>query len=445
MVLCCLAWVGCGPSSPSPAELEFQRGQNALAEQRFDWARRHFAAAHELDPSQLDALKQAGMAWLRGSTQALEPAVDHLQSYLEHRPDDADARFQLARCRFQLGEHEVALALLEGLDPGDPSLGGVRSHDVTLLRGQLLLASKPEEVLRASEPLLDDPEVGHLALDLASQAQAALGDLPGAVDLAERSLEKHPLQDSVHYRLSRLYLRLGRMESAQDAVQRSQQIRDLLAPDGATPTERLRDLKSLRPPVDPDNRWVLQLASPWWLAAGEPEDVQRVLEGLRRAEALTPIQQWDGALALLMLEHRDDGEALLLETRHAYGDHPVIRQRWVTRLLSSGELEEARQMIDQDLQQAGHLGRHYYHRAQLELAEGKPDAARDAFEEALHRAPWMAPWRHQLIRILLQGDQKEAAYDVLEAAPESHLALDGLRRLHWPETVRGDAASKGAP
>lgn len=419
--------LGCAAPEPPAADLAYQRGLNALAEQRHDWARRHFAEVLALEPQRHEARRLAGLAWLQGASQSLSPAVDNLRAYLEIEPDDGESRQQLARCLLQLGEIDAAMAALEPA-PETPEL--------RLLQAEVVLDSDPEASLRYLEPLLAEApptagNVGYRALDLASRAHALLAHNDEALAAAEASLAIHPLQDKVLYRLSRLYLRQRRLPEAQAAVLRSQQVAALLDKDsGQTPTERLRLWGQLEEQLDLDNAHVAAQQARLLVDIGDLDEARSAIGAL--AEPSLDLQL-DWAYRLLAQGDGSEGEQLL---RRLLDDHPEDRRlhhRWIQRLMQQGALDEARQAIEESLRIAPHLGRFHLALSQLELRQGHRDAALGALHRALELAPWKAEWRQQLMQLHLDAGDRQRARAVFDGAPEAHPALQAFAKLHWPE------------
>ena len=425
LVLMVLGAMACAPPEPR-GELAFLRGLNAMAEQRYDWARRLFAQAFEEDGERWEAVRLEGIAWLQGVSQALEPAVESFRRYLQHAPEDAEIRQRLARCLLLLGEHEEALAWLEGLEP---------SSELQCLRAELLLDAEPRLALELLHGVgLGDP-LAHRAYDLASQAHGLLGEDAAAMVAAGKSLQLDPLQPQVRYRLSRLLVRQGRLEAAQREVELSQQMTALLATESPwTPEERLLRLDDLAGDVDLQNPHVVEQRVRWMWAAGRGDEARRLMAELPTVEGLDLELQLQRADWLVQRGPRDEGHALF-ERLLATGDRRV-HQHWIGEAMGRRDWQEARRRIEDGLRLEPHLGRYHRLLADLELHEGQRDAALAALQRAVHLAPWKAEWRRDLVQMLLDDGLRDRAAELLAAAPEGHPLLDDLRRRHWPLDLR---------
>lgn len=428
-----LTW-GCGQHERHGGDLAtraYELGQNALAERRFDWARKHFAEALEHDPDRVDALRLAGVAWLQGSNQSLAPAIENLRRFLTHRPGDVEASQHLARCLNQLGQHADALAVLAAVDLEASDVDASGRTALALQQAGLLLDAHPAEALRLVQRISrDDPE-HHRALALASEAHERLGQLDAAYDLAAESLRRNPLQAQTAYRASRLLLPQGNTTEATRMVARYQlltAVQESKDTGAATAVERLRRWPELAEQVDPDNPHVAALHAGLLLEAGDPDDARRALEALASSSGLTVVLRLDYAGFLQRIGDAAAAERVLREGLEAAPDHRTLRYQLANLLLQRGELAAARTLAQASLDAEPHLGRHYHLLAQIALAEGHMAAAREALAQAVARAPWKATWRAQALDLMWQAGERDAAEALLADAPEPDPVLDAFAR-----------------
>lgn len=417
-------------TAPTEAELEFQRGRNALAEQQYEWARKHFGRVVELDPNHQEALRLAAIAWLNGPSQSLGPAVDYCRTYLELQPDNAEVQQRLANSLMLLGEASQALEILDTMDP---------TPDLQLLEARLHLADDPEASLQHSLPQIDHPTFGYRALDLASQAHALAGRTDDAIEAAESSLRLHPLQDKVLYRLSRLYVQRRLMEEAQDAIRRSQQATALLnAAASLSPTERLRRWQGAAQDLNPNNLHVAQSQAELFIALTDLPSAQRAMNVLEAQESAAgtkrDVDLWlDWAALLARNGQVEAGEAVMETLLASHGEDRRVRYRWAMWLISAERLDAAREAIAESRRLEPHLARFRVAEAELALREERRPEAVEALQDALHWAPWKADWRRQLMQLHLDVGDRETARRVLDEAPETHPLLEAMQRQHWPE------------
>ncbi len=424
----------CGQQDPAgavPAMSAFVHGQNALAEQRFDWARKHFAEALEDDPERAEALRLAGVAWLRGVNQSLAPAVDYLQRFLEQQPGHIQASQDLARCLNQLGQPEEALAVLAAVDTAALETNASTRAAVRLQQANLLLDVRPEEALGLAQRVMDEKPDDDRALAIASEAHERLGQLEAAYDLAIESLRRNPLQAQTVYRASRLLLGQGDTAEATRMVARYQLLGAVQpSQDTGAPTaiERLRRWPELAAQVDPTNTHVASLHAQLLLDAGDPSEARRALEALRASGSLTLTLRLAYASLLQRQGEVDAAEGILREGLEAEPDHRTLRYQLADLLLQRGNRDGARRLAHASQEAEPHLGRHHHLLAQIALAEGASAEARDALAEALARAPWKAAWRAQALELLWEAGERDEAEALLAAAPESDPLLGAFAR-----------------
>jgi len=94
-----------------PAEREARAGVERAKEGDVEQAMAHFERALALDPDQLVALFNLGLAHLQQGQYV--QAAERLARFAELRPDDARGHFELARARALAGWPEPALASLK--------------------------------------------------------------------------------------------------------------------------------------------------------------------------------------------------------------------------------------------------------------------------------------------------------------------------------------------
>lgn len=408
-------------SAPTPGELEYRRGLNALAESQFVWARKHFAAAFQEDPERWqEALRLAGVAWLSGPSQSLASAVDSFRRYLEYRPDHPEVRQRLAGCLKQMGEVDEALVWLEGLET---------DAGVAMLEAEILLESDPAAALRIVEAIpTNDPQRSR-ALALASDALGRLGRDDEALARALESVALNPVQERTWYRASRLHMRRGEIAEATRAVEISQLFAELDQFEDSRPiTERLRWFRRLEEELDRSNPHLAELRVQLLLAGGDPEEVRVAMHELSAVAEPDIELRLDYAGWLLRQGEAATAEGLLREVLAEEPRQRRARDSLVRLLIGRGELVLARQLVEESLEDESHLARHQVRLGQIAIAEGNGEEAMRRFETALHLAPWQAEWRLEMVQLLLDAGKRAEAEAVLEGAPEIHPALEGFRR-----------------
>ena len=418
----------------SQAELEFQRGRNALAERQYEWARKHFGQVLQLEPEHPEALRLAAVAWLQGPSQSLGTAVEHCRAYLQldssRASERAEVQQRLASSLMQLGESAQALEILQTMDS---------APEVELLQARLHLSDDPATSLQHSLTQIDHPALGYRALDLVSQAYALDGQTEQAIEAAESSLKRHPLQDKVLYRLSRLYIKQRRLEDAQEAIRRSQQVVMLLDDEGSqTPTERLRHWQEASQNLDPSNLHVARHRAELFLELADLSNVRDAMNILAARQSKEDFEpdldlQLDWVALLGRKGELEEGEAVLARLLETHGEDRRVRYRWVNWLISTGRLEEGKAFLQESRSMDPYLARFRVAEAELALREERRSEGVEALEEALHWAPWKPEWRRQLAQLHLDAGNRNAARQVLDAALEAHPILEAMQRQHWPE------------
>jgi YaiO family outer membrane protein len=143
-----------------------------------------------------------------------EAAIKMCLAGLEQNPPDYDFNFLLARAYAQIGRFDEAARILAELSRAHPG-----NTDVLLLRARIEGWKKNDAVAEEgyrSVLALDagNPEAETGLAELASRQ----GDTGKAISLYGRVLEREPKNADVHYRLGRLYLRLGNFAQAESSM-----------------------------------------------------------------------------------------------------------------------------------------------------------------------------------------------------------------------------------
>lgn len=127
-------------------------------------------------------------------------AAELLGRALEQRPGLTEARVPLARIHFERGDASAAIDLLEPMYPEDSE-----SYDaVVVLGGAYERAGEPARAIRFLEQAVRLRGAEPRVLNLLASCEAALGNVPAAIEYLERSLELLPEQDDVQEHLRQL-------------------------------------------------------------------------------------------------------------------------------------------------------------------------------------------------------------------------------------------------
>ncbi len=420
-----LLLLSCGSPAGELPDLDLHRGRNALAMARHDWARVYFAADLEPNPDRPESWRGLGLSWIAGAEGSLSKAIDSFERYLELEPGDHDVRLRLARAWFRMGDTERALAALDGLP---------ESAAVHLLAARIHLDRDPEiaasEVAEAIAAAPD--ELGpHF---LAARIYFRLGNHPRAASSATRALEVDPLHAEAHYLLASALRRQGEAERSRRALETYERLQRLRSP-GLAPREELALLRGFQ--QDPAARSLgfrLRLAR-LLLETGQLEQATPLLREL----AADPGSQ---AQDLFELAQRVHARGRVLLARDLYSE--VLHQRpghlgalaqQAQLAYASGELAEARRLLEIGFSQDRYYAPFHYLRGMIALSERRDDDAGRALRAAVDLAPWLARYRIALADVLLaRGDR--AAFDRLLAEAPSDPDVDAYRRRHARSETR---------
>ncbi len=109
---CIGLWLGRERGTPARVQGLVWRGQEAVRRGAHEQALADYRAALELDPGSEVARRHVAEILVRNDPRE---ALGHLGQLRERRPDDPELRLLLASCRRNLGDHDDARRLLDGL------------------------------------------------------------------------------------------------------------------------------------------------------------------------------------------------------------------------------------------------------------------------------------------------------------------------------------------
>ena len=411
------ALIACTPDG-SPELVEYHRGLNALAQQRHDWARLHFQQAYSANSSNLDALKQEGLAWLAGYQRSLSSGVERLEAYLVEVPDDEDARLRAAAALLQLGEAERSLEHLRVLEPGPLW---------ARLFAQATVDSDPAAALSAVErELAANPDPGERAALLALAARAAdtLDHTAEALKLAERALNDNPLDYETHYLMARRSREAGDAAGAEQAIAAFEVSRRLRA-DGALralsateEAEALEELVALSPNWE-DSSSVRRRRFLNRLVTGDASGAHRDLAWLRDRDLLSVGDLLAFAVACERAGFRTLSRSLLDDVLQASPENKGALGSLALLALEGGRFAEARRLLDKGLLIDPYFARFHYLAARVHQAEDRAGEARSALGQAVLLAPWEGAWRAELASLHRSAGNGAEAERLLAAAPQA--------------------------
>jgi tetratricopeptide (TPR) repeat protein len=384
-----------------------------------------YQTALNVQPS---AHAERGMGLAYEALGAFGEAQRHLESALEARPNDGEARVALARVHTHFGRYERARQQLLAALEQDPDLDaaldliGVYAESrpqvqeaVDLLearigrrrqRGQALALEselvRADLVGRLNRPEAADklrtesrylpPENVHLLLELANAAQARDNfELARALSLA--LCERHPDQSDAWRALAGAALELGRSDEAASALQH-------IADRGKDPELRLLYARvELARGMETSGRTKLRA-----LLAELPPDAVRMRSRVA------------GALAQALIAEREyepaerELRALLEQDPH----EPHGSLALADLVLAQGRAEQAVQIVSQLTDREGPLARVYQTLGRAQLAADRLDLAEQAFRRFWELAPQDPDARYRLALALRRRGQVDQARRLLE-------------------------------
>ena len=447
------------------------RGKAYLGLKQQDAAAREFQAAAKAQPSRQEPL--IGLTRVAINLGRKQAALDYSEQAVTLGPDDAESWFVRGEALRQDAQAEAAVeaygqalareedhvlarmnraAVLIGLDRKDEAAADIRRlverepqnlryaylNAVVMARQGDLNAARAD--LERARGVLARFNIGELvkqpeALLLAGMIEAGLGNVEQARVRLERYVAINPRHGQSRLMLARIYLQQNRRKSALDVL------RPLFIGPGTRPE-------------------VYGLAGVASMALGEHETARRYLE---RAVELAPDNvefRTQLGISLLRTGRR---EAAVKDLQAAFADSgSSIRPGVILAMhhLSRGENAAAYDLATAMAQRQPDSSVPYNIGGNALLGQGVLDAARIAFEEALSRDPDYLPAHYNLANVDLLEGKLDAAEGRLEAVARKHgrevkalqmlvriafARRDGEAAALWLEKIRAlDPTNSGA-
>ncbi len=416
-----LAVNACHPGD-AKSELDLARAENALLEERHDWARIYLARDVERHPDHLDSLRRLGLAWSSGYQQSLTEAAATFERYLEHEPDDQEILLRLIDTQQLIGQWEQARPWIDHLDD---------SAAANLTRARLLAEIEPDAARPAIERALAlDPSTPGVQA-LAAELFARDGDSAAALELAGEAVASNPFDYQSWYLLARLRRGNGDSEGVRQALEIQAQVR------------RLQEDGTMGTVADSEKLKILDQIEPWVAPAG------RYRFEHRRAELLFATGQTSAAVSLVK-RLLDEPQVDLTDRLHfAKWAEEAGRRSLARRLfddilaenpdhrgalssvailrLQSGDLAAARSLVEEGLEQYPNYARLHFLTGRIEVAESHEPAALAAYRRAIELAPWESGWRLALAELLRRQGDLDSVRQLLDEDPESNPQIEAFR------------------
>ena len=408
-------------------ELAYQRGLNAMAEKRFDWARRYFAEDLELNPDRLASLKQLGLAWSAGMQESqhnLTQAIQAFERYLVHQPRDTNAQLQLTRILFAAGEWSAAQRWAGRL---------ADSPEAALLKTEIYLDSHPAiaqaAIAHALQNNVDQAELQIMAARVAFQE----GALQPALLHIQQAIRLGSVQPQTYYLLARLHRQLNAPTLAQDALELYQLLLQL-TPAGratrATAAERLSALHRLEDTLIPLPYALHKIKPQLLFETGQTAKALQVLEQLLSHPKIDTSTRLE--LAELAKKHNRlvRAQQLFSHVLEQQPNNRAARSGLARLAFQSGAFDTMQQLVDEGLRREPQLARYHYLHGLVALQTRRVTQAEQSFQTALRLTPWSVEWRLQLAEVYLSQGQFERLAELLKNAPEQDPRLEQFQRRH---------------
>lgn len=425
-LVACTEEVRPGHDSPADDEalLDRWRGENAVAQGRYDWARQYFARDVERHPDHLPSLRQEGLSWLSGYQQSLSTGAELLARYLERQGDDQAIVQRLVQVLLMLGNDDALERWVTSLDD---SAGGHR------LRAEVYLRQDPQQAVQSIDAALalapDDAAVQSAAARIFEH----LEDGPRVLVHARRALELDPFDFRVVYLLGRWTQRLGDRREARRWLELHQGLRRLqhdgtMAPLPPEEALHLMDALEEQLPALPFvwHKRRLQL----YFEGADLAGAQSLLNDVAEAPQATvhdwvEMATWAGEAG-----RRGLAEDLFARALQADGERVGALASLALLSLEQGDPQRAAELLEDGLESRPKMARLHFLAGRVAVQQDQADLARQHFEEALRLAPWEWPWRVALCDLLLALGDRAAFDEVLETAPEETPGWLAYRQRH---------------
>lgn len=414
--------------APSESDLAYQRGLNAVAEQKFDWARRYFSEDLQSNPDRLASLRHLGIAWRSGTQQSLYQATQAFRRYLAQQPADAEIQLLLAWTLFLAGEWQEAQSWAKRLD---------HTLEACLFKAELYLDSNPQAAQTAiTNAVQQDPHNAKVHT-LAARVALRIGDRQASLKHAQQAARLGSQHPKTYYVLARLWRQNGALERAQEALDTHQLLSKLAHPPtaaGLSTNEELQLVQALEKRLPTIPYTLRQRKLRLLFEAGQTDHAIQELKRLlvhpettvRARLNFASLAETGGRPSLaqrLYAEVLAESPTEDLTDRHARSGLARLAYR-------SGDLETVQRLMTEGLGQEPHLARYHYLQGLAVLSLGNPAEAKQHLSSAVRLAPWESEWRGELAEVYLAEGERERAVAILNDAPLVDPRLEHFKTRH---------------
>jgi tetratricopeptide (TPR) repeat protein len=351
------------------------------------------------DVERRDAALRAGLKHYE--SRSFEKARVEFRNALQADPDSAEALFQNGRASEKLGEFRESAGFYQGALDADPAHARARA---ALARAHLFAGLTDRAMEIVQEGLVRTPDDQHL-LTVRGAIRAAMRDIPGAFQDAERAVALDPRDENAVLLLAGLYNTNARSDRARALLEKA--VAD-----------------------HPDSRDVrLALADLYESLALVAESEQQ-LRALIEIEPQAPGHALSLARLLVKGERYDDAERALKDAIARYPSERDLRRALVDMLVTVRGPESAERQLRADADAAPTDAERAFALVQFYVSQQRRDDAEEVLREVIARegtGQYGLVARTRLAAIRMQdGDAKSARALVDEVLAVNATDADAL-------------------
>ena len=316
----------------------------------------------------------------------------------------------------------------------------------------LLLGRRFEEARARARTILKTDPSNLEAHILLGNALAALGDLPSAVQLAERAAILEPGREGTRVNLGALQLAGGNQKEAEDAFNEAVRLNPKSVSAQlalANFNQHVGNLEAAQAAFEralalaPEDVRTNRALAAFYLSTGRPQEAERYLRSI--AERTNDPASWSDLADYYAQQRRDADAIRLLETLANDPKHYVgARRRIAVILHSAGKVSEAHAILLELLKRNSADAETLTVRARLLFSERKYDEALIEARSAVQANQRSAAAHLILGRVLIaRGDLAQARRALNEVITLDPAALEGQARTGHPSSIRRRSRRRG--
>ncbi|MEO5741814.1 MAG: tetratricopeptide repeat protein [Vicinamibacterales bacterium] len=379
------------------------------------------------------------------------------QYFLEKKYDEAIVEYrnaiqqdpQFAEARFKLAEAYVAKSDYRNAYPEYIRAADLKPDDLVIQArtGNMLLLGRRFEEARARARIILQKDPSNLeALILLGNALAGLGDLPNAVQIAERAVAVDPQREGTRVNLGALQLMRGNEKEAEEAFTTAVRLNQKSLSAHLALANFYHHIGNFKAAEDaftralaiaPDDVRTNRALASFQVSVGKPQEAERYLRSI--AEKTNEPASWSDLADYYTQQRRDSDAVVILEKlSNDPKQYASARRRIAVIAHSAGRRPEADAILSDLLKRNPADAEALTTRARLLFSDRKYDEALEAAKSAVQANPRSAPAHLILGRALVaRGDLPQARRALAEAISLDPRALEArlaLASLHLSES-----------